>query len=292
MKSKISYLLFVFCAFSGGCQNNKSQQQHVGTISQNIESAIIGGAQASSKKYPFIVNIWLNSPDTQYKAHHCGGSLIHPRWVLTAAHCVLEEASENTLRIIPKKQFTLYIGSEHISGLNGRKLPIKSIKTHPDFSWPHHDIALIELAEPVLDITPVLLQNATTTSLDANLPVTVIGWGLIDSEGTKDSEFLQELTRYLMPLEKCQKDPFVIQRAWSLGTDTLCVETTYNKNASCPGDSGGPLFTYANNRHTQVGVVSWGSACSGQRSSTHSNVEGHASVLDAYPWIAKTIQIN
>ena len=47
-----------------------------------IAPRIVGGSEIEAFKYPFLVSL------RSYSSHICGGSLIHPRWVLTAAHCI------------------------------------------------------------------------------------------------------------------------------------------------------------------------------------------------------------
>ena len=251
-------------------------------------NSIIGGTTVTAGEFPFAVNIWYNSPKDNYVAHLCGASLIDKKWVLTAAHCVLEDDTESSMKIVSASKLDLYLGSLAHSGAGGRKLKIKSISVHPKFSWPQHDVALIELAEAVTDVAPVALNNKDLgASTDS---ATVIGWGLMDAQGTTESESLQKVTLSLVPRSLCAQDEFPRSKEIAVGNEMLCAQTSHHQMSSCPGDSGGPLLQMNAGKPVQIGIVSWGSACSGNRSKIDSSVAGYADVSDAYDWIQKTIK--
>lgn len=248
--------------------------------------AIIGGSLASAGEFPFMVNIWFNDPKENYVSHHCGGSLIAARWVLTAAHCVLEEESETRQRVVAPAKLILFIGGIERSGQDARSLKIRSIKVHPDFNWPKSDIALIELSEGVTDIKPLDLNKVDLS--DSTEKVVITGWGLTDNEGLKESTQLKKVEAPLLPRTLCAQDDFPKKRSYELGPETLCIDTFQHQQSSCPGDSGGPVLLRQSGHVVQVGVVSWGSACSGFRAKG-SSVGGYAAVSHALPWIQKVL---
>lgn len=276
------YLILIPILALTACQPAKQPL----TTEAALPQAIIGGTSAALGEFPFTVNIWFNDPIENYVSHHCSGSLIDSRWVLTAAHCVLEDESETRQRLVAPGKLRLFIGGIEQSGRDGRELKVRSIQTHPEFVWPRVDIALIELAEAVTDITPIALNEEDLGNSTAN--VFLAGWGLTDTEGHKDSAWLQKLKAPLLPRSQCALDDFPKKRGYELGPETLCIETHQHQKSTCPGDSGGPMFLEQNGRYVQVGVVSWGSACSGFRAQG-SSVAGYAAVSYALPWIKRVL---
>lgn len=258
-------------------------------LSPEGQVQIIGGQNAAAHEFPFLINIWMDTPEDHYVGHHCGGSLIHARWVLTAAHCILEDETETTQRPVKAKSIKLFIAGLRADGSDARLLQARKIIPHPAFSWPHNDIALIELSEAVTDIAPIALSAMDFGNSNTPLNATVIGWGLTDRSGLIEGAILQKITLPLISRDECRNDEYVQKKGWPIGLDTLCAQTHYNEKASCPGDSGGPLFIEKNGNFEQIGVVSWGSACSGNNLKTNSNVEGHTNVSHALTWIHSLI---
>ena len=163
-------------------------------VTGGVSARIVGGSTTSSDRLPFMLALYTgNNPNNANFI--CGASLIGEYWAMTAAHCVINSINGAALRA---DRLFIRAGVTELSSTEGRLIEVVANIPHPDYndggtaSNFNNDIALLELAEPVMEIPLVIPALPVTDHFPGNGETGIIaGWGATAQNGAESDTLRQ-----------------------------------------------------------------------------------------------------
>ncbi|XP_063761928.1 ovochymase-1 isoform X1 [Eleginops maclovinus] len=213
---------------------------------QEFESRIIGGQEAWRNSWPWQVSLRFASMPA------CGGAIIGPLWVVSAAHC---------FKRYNKASFWTVLAGKHDLDNNqepGQQLVgVFRILIHQDYNprTKERDLALLKLQNRLDFNAFVRPIDVWMSPLSPHRRCTITGWGSTRENGPRVNR-LQEVNVTILSSESCNQ--FYLGR---MRPSMFCAGSPGGGADACQGDSGGPLSCFTGSRYELAGLVSWGVGC-------------------------------
>lgn len=224
---------------SDGGSDGGSDSGSTGSGGDAEQGRVVGGQKASTSAEPWAVYL-TDASGFQF----CGGTLVAPTKVVTAAHCTASS---------PDRKTFVVVGRDDKQSTSGSSVPVTRTWVSPTFTAVGNglDVSVLTLATPVTQKPLPLATPADSALYSPATAATIYGWGSTAENGTP-SRFLLSATVPIRDDSYCKAGASNFDKSLltCAGYDDGGVDT-------CQGDSGGPLVAGGK----LIGITSFGDGC-------------------------------
>jgi len=255
-----------------------------GVIAVAGETRIVGGKATTPGEFPNIVSLQILNVTTGIWKHFCAGSIYDSTHIVTAAHCIWNQAN-NTANI------SIVAGAYDLTKNepNQQRINVSQICANPKYTAAGgagaNDLGVLTLASALVFNTFVSSLPLNAAGHVASGNCVTPGWGntkMVTSIAYTPSPTLLKLTTTIMPSLICAG---AYPQALAQQENTICAKSTdiFNLAAgTCQGDSGGPFICSDSKTGKYLaGVVSWGFVACGTLPEVYADVGAMRNFLDA-----------
>nr|WP_245688435.1 trypsin-like serine protease [Vibrio sonorensis] len=253
--------------------------------SVSVTPYIVNGTNANLVNYPNFASLFYRTSSVYSTSSFCGATMINSQYALTAAHCIYGEF--NTMLytvVVPNlEDEDNFLSAAQVKAVEFY-YPDDYVESQSQL-WPN-DIAIIKV-EAGLTVPDYfsLLNSTTDTNYPAGSGYKAVGHGNVATNQTGGSVLLETDLTFV--------DNTTCRGIYgnALSSKQICFDGVIGasslKNATCSGDSGGPVYQYVGSQYIQIGLTSFGPAVCGNPSSPV--VAVFTEVYDYIGWISNVI---
>lgn len=216
------------------------------------DSKIVGGENAVEHSAPFVVTLQADRTGSGVYRHTCGGSILTPTWILSAAHCVMG----------PLVSYQIVAGQHNLAVSSGREQirKVSNFIMHESFvPGPvvgPFDVAVLRLEIPLTFVAGVVGSiNLPAVNSIPSGDVRLFGWGSTSQTETPAiPDILQTATKPIIQLPLCREIVNAIFDHDPLHSSNVCTGPLDSVVTACSGDSGGPIVQSSSTGVRKLGV--------------------------------------
>lgn len=246
------------------------------------KTRIAGGKEAVPGSWPW--QVLLTTSLKGRGDYICGGTIIDENFILTAAHCLVDDFGKYV-------EWMGIVAGEHSRNISEGFEQNRNVSrnvTYPNYNGTEvmHDIALIQLNKPLTfneRVRKVTLPKKDDTVPRAGATANVAGWGYVDRNQSKYSDILKEAEVPIIDGNLCLKE---YKFAPPNCPNIICAGSKISGVDSCAGDSGGPLMVAKESgQFVQYGITSFGP----EKCSSNVTYGAYTNIIPYIDWITKTM---